>query len=225
MTDPCLLRAHKLCRIYPSGDRQVRILDGLNIELPAGQMLAVTGRSGSGKSTLLHLLGGLDRPSEGQVSFRGRNLGDMNARQLAAFRNRHIGFVFQFHHLLANFNTLENVLLPARLGGAEDSTSLQRARELLELVGLGHRLEHNPMQLSGGERQRAAIARALINRPDVLLMDEPTGNLDPQTANQVFDLLRAINSQQRTAMVLVTHSESLAHQADAQLHIDCAAEH
>ncbi|MBK8230406.1 MAG: ABC transporter ATP-binding protein [Candidatus Eisenbacteria bacterium] len=197
------------------GSERLEILRQVDLDLDEGEILAVVGTSGSGKSTLLHLLGTLDRPDEGQVHFRGRDLFVMNDQDLARFRNRNLGFVFQFHHLLPEFTALENVSLPGRIQGLGPREVETRARELLGEVGLAARAEHKPGELSGGEQQRVALARALFNRPAVVLADEPTGNLDPATARGLHDLMYTLARRHRQAWIVVTHNEQLAQLADS----------
>jgi lipoprotein-releasing system ATP-binding protein len=200
---------------YAMGDQQVPVLRDLSTAVRAGEFVALLGKSGSGKSTLLHLLGTLDRPTSGKIFFRNQDLTRMGARQLSEFRNKNLGFVFQFHHLLPEFTALENVLMPAWIGrsvqGRADRT---RALELLERLELGHRVTHKPAQLSGGEQQRVAIARALMNRPAAILADEPTGNLDDQTSRPLVKLLRDLNRAEGISFVIATHDGDLAESAD-----------
>lgn len=195
---------------FDGGPAPVEVLRGVSFRLEAGEGAAVTGPSGSGKSTLLHLLGTLDRPTSGSIEIGGRDPFALPEGELARFRNRVVGFVFQDHHLLPQYSLLENVLLPVLAFPGEGEGGEARARELLARVGLGHRLEHRPAELSGGERQRAAVARALINRPALLLCDEPTGNLDRKTAATVADLLFELHREARAILVVVTHSLELA---------------
>ncbi len=210
-TEPPRLVVEDLTQQFRLGDRSLRVLDGLSFALEAGESLAVTGPSGSGKSTLLHLLGGLDRPTSGRVLVAGRELAAMGERELARFRNREVGFVFQDHHLLPQYTVLENVLLPT-LAFPRDrpADAPARARELLARVDLAERSAHRPAELSGGERQRAAVARALIMRPSLLLGDEPTGSLDRATAATVADLLFELHRDLGTVLVVVTHSPEIA---------------
>ena len=175
-----------------------------------GELAAIVGSSGSGKSTLLHTLGGLDQPSSGEVFIKGQSLQQASANQLASLRNRHLGFVYQFHHLMADFNALENVMMPMLIGRQNKTEAKDRAEAMLQAVGLSHRLKHRPSALSGGERQRVAIARALVNRPDLVLADEPTGNLDHKTTESIFELIHKLNQEQNIAFLLVTHDMSLA---------------
>lgn len=204
------VKVSSLRKAYTTPAEDLVVLDGINLELSRGESLAVTGPSGSGKSTLLHILGALDSPSSGSVEIDGQNPFRLGERELAAFRNRNIGFVFQDHHLLPQLTAFENVLVPALVGAGVTPQVEAWAKSLLERVGLGARLEHFPAELSGGERQRVAIARALIQRPSLLLCDEPTGNLDPVAANGVRDLFLELHREQNTVLIVVTHSEELA---------------
>jgi len=190
------------------------ILKGLDLEIARGELLCIVGASGVGKSTFLHLLGGLDRPTSGTVEFEGQDLNTLNDNELAAFRNRRVGFVFQFHHLLPEFTALENAMMPILIRGASWDEAAGQATVLLAKVGLGERLSHRPGELSGGEQQRVAVARALILQPSLVLADEPTGNLDTHTADDVFMLMRDLNKQFGHTFVLVTHNEKLAAQSD-----------
>ena len=208
---PEIVRAESLTKSYISGDgRRLVVLKGLDLSVEAGEMVAVVGASGVGKSTLLHLLGGLDRPDSGTVLLEGEDLHNRQPAQLAALRNRKVGFVFQFHHLLPEFDAVENVMLPMLIGREDGRQAGKRAVEALEELGLGERLDHRPSQLSGGEQQRVAIARALANRPLLVLADEPTGNLDPATGEAVFNMFRSLQGTHRFAAVLATHNERLA---------------
>ncbi|MCE2390059.1 MAG: ABC transporter ATP-binding protein [Proteobacteria bacterium] len=204
------LRALGLVKRFVLGDETLEVLRGVDLSVRPGESLAVLGVSGAGKSTLLHLLGGIDTPDEGQVLFGGADVARMKGPEKARFRNHSVGFVFQFHHLLPEFDAEENVMMPALLAGWTRRRARERARELLDGVGMGHRLRHNPGKLSGGERQRVAIARALVHAPPVVLADEPTGNLDPHTAEEVEELFLGLNQRAGTALVLVTHNENLA---------------
>ena len=195
---------------YPTRAESLVVLDGVSLALEAGENVAILGPSGCGKSTLLQIIGTLDRPSSGRVLLGDCDLGKLDEPRLAEFRSRKVGFVFQDHHLLPQCNVLENVLLPALAAGAVDAAAIDRARLLLDKVGLSGRLDHLPAELSGGERQRAAIARALVNRPELLLADEPTGNLDRTTAATVARLLLDLQAQERTMLIVVTHSLELA---------------
>lgn len=204
------LDVHGLAKTYAAAGGELSILRGVDLQLQRGDALAVTGPSGSGKSTLLYILGLLDQPTAGTVTILGETPLTFDPQKQAAFRNRHVGFVFQDHHLLPQCTVLENVLLPTIPGSEPSSNVEQRARQLLDRVGLAQRLDHRPAQLSGGERQRIAVCRALINQPTLLLADEPTGNLDHTTAETVGTLLLDLNREQRTILICVTHSEDLA---------------
>ncbi|TVP77069.1 MAG: ABC transporter ATP-binding protein [Gemmatimonadales bacterium] len=209
------LEARDLVRTYPSGDgSELHILRGVSLRLQRGEAIAVVGTSGAGKSTLLHLLGALDRPSSGEVILGGESVSGRSSAEVARIRNRFVGFVFQFHHLLREFSALENASMPALVGGANPDEARERARGLLEGVGMGHRLDHRPWQLSGGEQQRVAVARALMNGPSVLLADEPSGNLDTRTSEELHDMLFRVRDEQGCALVVVTHNPALAARAD-----------
>ena len=215
-----ILSARGLAKEYPTATGGLRVLDGLDVDVVPGELVAVVGESGTGKSTLLHLLGALDRPSEGTVTFRGEDVFAKGDEALAAFRNRAIGFVFQFHHLLPEFTALENVAMPALIAGGTFQTAGPRARQLLTRLGLGDRLEHRPSQLSGGEQQRVAVARALMNEPGLVLMDEPSGNLDTRTAETLHDELLRLSRDADQAFVVVTHNPALAALADRVLRLE-----
>ena len=208
-----ILEAVSLRRSYASSDASIDVLKGVDLMLSAGERVAIVGASGVGKSTLLNLLGGLDRPSSGAVLVAGQDLNGLDERAQALWRNRHLGFVFQFHHLMPEFSALEAVAMPARIAGKSKREAQENARELLVSLGLEARLSHRPSMLSGGERQRVAIARALINRPVCVLMDEPTGNLDPETADSVMQLIESLSNRD-AAFVLVTHDQSIASRMD-----------
>jgi lipoprotein-releasing system ATP-binding protein len=209
-----------LRKIYHGEDgSELVILDGVGVQVHAGEVVAVVGASGAGKSTLLHLLGGLDRPSAGTVSLAGQRLDRMADNDLAQARNENLGFVFQFHHLLREFNALENVMMPQLIAGRPRKEAEARARELLEQVGLAGRVTHRPWQLSGGEQQRVAVARALANRPLVLLADEPSGNLDTHTSEKLHDLFFSLRTEHRVAMMIATHNRELADRADRVLRL------
>jgi lipoprotein-releasing system ATP-binding protein len=214
-----LIQAEGLAKLYGDNDRLVRVLEDLDLKVYEGERIAVVGESGVGKSTLLHILGTLDRPSKGKVTFAGEDVFALSERDLAAFRNREVGFVFQFHHLLADFTAWENVMMPALISGKSWAQAQAQAEEILCWVGLKERLTHKPGELSGGEQQRVAVARALILRPRVVFADEPTGNLDPATGEGVVRLLFELNKEQGTTMVVVTHSEKLAAAMDRTLRL------
>ncbi len=205
-----LLAARNLVKTYQMGGHVLEVLRGLNLTLEAGETMAVVGTSGVGKSTLLHILGTLDRPSAGQVFFEGQDVHAKDEEGLASFRNKAIGFVFQFHHLLPEMNALENVMLPALIGRRPRGEARSQAEDMLRHVGLGHRLDHKVGQLSGGEQQRVAVARALVRNPKLLLADEPTGNLDQRTSEEVHELLLSLNREHGLAMIVVTHNPALA---------------
>jgi lipoprotein-releasing system ATP-binding protein len=218
MTDPVLIRATGLSKAY--GDvHPVRVLDGLDLDVARGEKLVIVGQSGVGKSTLLHILGALDRPTAGRVLFDGSDLAELDDRALASFRNREIGFVFQFHHLLPDFTALENTMMPGLIRGLRWDEAEKKARAVLERVGLAARLTHKPGELSGGEQQRVAVARAVVMAPRAVLADEPTGNLDPTTADEVHELLFDLNRSEGITLVVVTHNEHLAALADRTLRL------
>ena len=214
-----LIEADALTKRFPTGEDELEVLSGLSMQVEAGEVVAVVGESGTGKSTLLHLLGALDRPSEGTVRFRSDDLFEKDDEALAAFRNREIGFVFQFHHLLPEFTALENVAMPALIQQQKLSDAQGRAMELLDSLGIAARAEHRPAALSGGEKQRVAVARALMNSPALVLADEPTGNLDTKTAEALHDEMLRLSRERGQTFVLVTHNLALAARADRTLHL------
>ncbi len=219
MLDDVVLRAAGLSKHYRDGSRKLQVLCDVDLSLAAAERVAVVGASGSGKSTLLQLLAGLDTPSAGEVWVSGQSLGALDESERGAWRNRQLGFVYQYHHLLAEFNALENIGLPLLLQGSSVRAAQHRARELLERVGLGARGEHLPAELSGGERQRVAVAQSLITRPRCVLMDEPTGNLDASAAAAVYELIMELNREVGTAFLLATHNMELAASTDRVLRL------
>ncbi len=214
-----LLEVRSLEKTYFRPQAEVRVLKGLNLELGAGETLAVLGASGVGKSTLLNILGGLDRPTGGVVRFEGQEIFKWSDNELARFRNRAIGFVFQFHHLLSEFNALENVMMPCLVAGLPKIQARRRAEELLEMVGLAHRKDHRIGELSGGEQQRVAVARSLIMKPRLLLADEPTGNLDSRTGAKVNEMMMKLNREMGLSTVVATHNRELAHLMDRRIEL------
>ena len=219
MSETAALECHALVKAFHQGPTLLPVLRGVELVVARAERLAVLGRSGSGKSTLLHILGGLADPDSGEVRIDGVLVGPLNAQTRARLRNRRMGFVYQFHHLLPEFTAMENVAMPLLLGAHRISEARQRAVEILEAVGLGGRLDHRPSQLSGGERQRVAIARALVADPAVVLADEPTGNLDQESADQVLSVMLDLAQRRGTAFVVVTHDEELAHRMQRRLYL------
>jgi lipoprotein-releasing system ATP-binding protein len=220
MNKTSILQCRQLTKRYTQGGLDVEVLKGVNLTIGAGERVAIMGASGSGKSTLLHLLGGLEKPSGGEVILDGINLNKVSAVKLARLRNSALGFIYQSHHLLGEFTVLENVAMPLLIADLSVNEARIRAIELLQRVGLGHRIEHKPGELSGGERQRAAVARALINKPGVVLADEPTGNLDSKTADQVYQLMLELNQELNVSLLVVTHDHELAAKMGKVLHME-----
>lgn len=214
---PELLRCENLSKIYQEGENQTQVLNNVSFSMQNGELVAIVGSSGSGKSSLLHLLGGLDQATSGEVFIKGQSLQKLSRDALAKLRNQHLGFVYQFHHLMADFSALENVMMPMLIGNQNRSEARDRAEKMLQAVGLSHRITHRPSALSGGERQRVAIARALVNTPALVLADEPTGNLDQKTTESIFELIKQLNQEQGIAFLLVTHDLALADKLNRRL--------
>lgn len=220
MSDSQVLVCRQVVKAYRQGPEAVQVLRGVELAVPSGQTLAIIGASGSGKSTLLNILGGLDIPDSGDVSVAGQSLSSLSADARGRLRNQSLGFVYQFHHLLAEFNAVENVAMPLLIGKQSPAQAKARAEQMLARVGLGHRGQHKPSELSGGERQRVAIARALVTQPACVLMDEPTGNLDTHTAADIQALMAELNQSIGTSFVVVTHDLALARKMDRTLHLE-----
>lgn len=210
------MQCNNVTKTYIDGENKVSVLNGVNLTINAAEHVAIVGSSGSGKSTLLHIMGVLDFPTSGHVTYQGINIHELSANEQAEFRNRSLGFVYQFHHLLAEFSAVENVAMPLLIAGEKRSKAFNKAKEILDLVGLSHRLGHFPSALSGGERQRVAIARAIVNQPKIVLADEPTGNLDADNAESIFKLIDNLKQNLATSFVFVTHDLSLAARMDKQ---------
>ena len=214
-----ILACEAVCKNYYDGQLNVQVLDNLTLQVEKGRSIGIVGASGSGKSTLLHILGGLDKPTSGRVSLMGQDLSQLSQKQLSGLRNRHLGFVYQFHHLLPEFSALENVMMPLLIGKRPKEQARERALLMLEKVGLKDRVQHRPGELSGGERQRAAIARALVTDPACLLADEPTGNLDRKNALNILDMMMELKQELGTALVVVTHDDEMAARFDRVLNM------
>jgi lipoprotein-releasing system ATP-binding protein len=214
-----MIKVTDLHKSFSMGSHELPVIKGVNLEIQRGEFIAIVGASGAGKSTLLHIIGTLDRPSSGNVTFDGQDLFQLSDTQQAEFRNRRVGFVFQFHHLLPEFTALENACMPALVQRRDQATVEKDAQALLAEVGLSSRVQHKPGELSGGEQQRVAMARALMQKPDVILADEPTGNLDTHTGDSLFALMRELNRSRRTTFIIVTHNDKLSAQCDRIVHM------
>ncbi len=212
-----VIECNNLGKIYRDGELCVSVFENLNVTIQTGETVAIIGASGAGKSTLLQLMGGLDHPTSGDVFVSGKNISTLNEREKCELRNQQLGFIYQFHHLLPEFSALENVCMPLWIAGVKKSDALEKAKSMIEKVGLQHRVKHRIGELSGGERQRIAIARALVHQPSCVLADEPTGNLDHSTADIIFDLMLQLNREHQTSFVIVTHNEALAKRCDRVL--------
>ena len=212
-----LLSCQNVSKFYQEGTQQTEVLKQVSFSMQPGELVAIVGSSGSGKSTLLHTLGGLDQPSSGEVFIKGQSLQQMSPNALAKLRNQYLGFVYQFHHLMADFTALENVMMPMLIGQQNKTEAQDRAEQILSAVGLQHRISHRPSALSGGERQRVAIARTLVNNPALVLADEPTGNLDHKTTESIFELIQQLNQEKQIAFLLVTHDLNLAEKLNRRL--------
>jgi len=216
MSDTTVLRCNNIKKSFDSesGSDRLEVLQGVNLEVERGDLISIIGSSGSGKSTLLHILGGLDSPDSGELYWNNQSIYEHSSDKLAELRNHNVGFVFQFHHLMPEFTAIENVMMPALIKGDSQKTASQRAEELLHEFGMGHRLQHRPSQLSGGEQQRVSMARALTNRPSIILADEPTGNLDEKNTKIILDLLFKLRELEDLSVVLITHEKEIATQCD-----------
>ncbi|WP_301099726.1 lipoprotein-releasing ABC transporter ATP-binding protein LolD [Otariodibacter sp.] len=217
MNSEILLSCKNITKFYQEGDNKTQVLRDVSFSMSKGELVAIVGSSGSGKSTLLHTLGGLDQPSSGEVFIQNQSLQQLSNNALAKLRNQYLGFVYQFHHLMADFSALENVMMPMLIGQQNKTEAKDRAEKMLQAVGLSHRITHRPSALSGGERQRVAIARALVNKPALVLADEPTGNLDHKTTESIFELIKQLNQEQHIAFLLVTHDLNLAQKLNRRL--------
>jgi lipoprotein-releasing system ATP-binding protein len=215
-----MIEAREITKVYKTPASQVVVFEDVNLTVERGKLVSIVGPSGAGKSTLLHLFGGLDTPTRGEVLFKGQNIFKWKGPELARFRNHHVGFVFQFHHLLPEFTTLENTMMPKLIRGDSQAATEAAARQILERVGLSHRLEHKIGEISGGEQQRVAIARALVGGPELLLADEPTGNLDHRTGELIFQIFRELHREKDLTSVIVTHNERIAVQCDEVWELD-----
>ena len=209
-----ILRAERVVKVYKTESDEVVALKGINLSLKQGEFSLLMGASGSGKSTLLHILGTLDRPTEGKVLYRGKDVFQLNDKELALFRNRKVGFVFQFHYLINELTVVENVMVPLLVGGVSEREARKRAEKVLKSVGLEHRLSHRPFEISGGEKQRTAIARALVTEPEIVLADEPTGNLDSESSRSVISTMKRLNRETGTTFLIATHNSELESYAD-----------
>lgn len=215
-----VLTCENLSKTYQQGSQETPVLKNLNLEVAAGELVAVVGSSGCGKSTFLHLAGALDKASSGKVEICGTDVSTLSDKARASFRNKYLGFIYQFHHLMMEFSALENVAMPLLIRGEKPAVATEQAKAMLEKVGLAHRIAHQPSELSGGERQRVAIARALVTKPALVLADEPTGNLDFDTAEQIYQLICDLNASEQTSFVIVTHDLTLAAKMNRQLKLD-----